>query len=97
MRMLSPFSNSLMMNRQRLSPNRRDFFDEVDYLMNDFFRSPVLSREMNFQVNCDISESDKYFLVQMDIPGVNKDDLKIEVNHGNLKVVLVNTRNVHLY
>lgn len=86
MRMLSPFSNSLMMNRQRMSPNHRDFFDDIDFLMNDFFNASNVTREMNFNPSCDISETEKYYLIQLDVPGVKKDDLQIEINNRVLKV-----------
>ena len=68
--------------------NRRPFegltnwFDDVDTLFeNDFFTRPL---ERNWAPAIDIEEKDGTFLVKADLPGVNKDDIHLELRDGYL-------------
>ena len=68
--------------------NRRPFegltswFDDVDTLFeNDFFTRPL---ERNWAPAMDIEENDGTFLVKADLPGVNKDDIHLELREGYL-------------
>lgn len=38
----------------------------------------------NHEMKCDISEKDNSFIVEMDLPGYKKEDIKVECNNGNL-------------
>lgn len=51
----------------------------------DLFDNFFLDREENFGgMKCDIYERDNKFHIEMDIPGFNKEDIKLECNKGNL-------------
>lgn len=51
-----------------------DFFDEFD------------RRPENKLMQCDISEKDNQYLIEMDMPGVNKEDIKMEIDKGYLTI-----------
>lgn len=38
------------------------------------------------EMQCDIYEQNNEYVIEMDIPGFNKDDINIDVNHGYLTV-----------
>jgi len=69
---------------------------DLDQMMNQFgipFESNwpsridrALSSYMNFNPPCDIEETDSHYLVSMDLPGVNKEELKIDINEDQLRV-----------
>lgn len=63
----------------------------VDRLFEDML-TPVVptgraGREMaNWAPRCDVEETDSHFLMTFDIPGINKNDVKIEVRNNQLIV-----------
>ena len=68
--------------------NRRPFegltswFDDVDTLFeNDFFTRPI---ESNWAPAMDIEEKNGTYLVKADLPGVNKEDIHLELRDGYL-------------
>ncbi len=54
---------------------RKFYFDDV---IDSLFESE------KFEMKCDISEKDNNYIVEMDLPGYKKEDIKIECNKGNL-------------
>lgn len=52
----------------------------LDNMVDDFF-----ARDEN-RMKCDIYEKDNTYHVEMDLPGFKKDDIKIELNNGNLTI-----------
>jgi Molecular chaperone (small heat shock protein) len=60
-----------------------DAFDDFDRIVESFLR-PTYARSVNFQPSCDISESKDHYLVSFDMPGVKKEDIKIDVQENNL-------------
>lgn len=62
----------------------------MDYLFDDFFRPsrPLVDveEEGEFTPVCDVDETDSHFLVSFDLPGVKKDDVKIELRDNQLMV-----------
>uniref|UniRef100_UPI0026302D8B Hsp20/alpha crystallin family protein n=1 Tax=Janthinobacterium sp. TaxID=1871054 RepID=UPI0026302D8B len=74
--------------RDRFSPVARfDPFSDMDELMRDFF-SPVLRlRETAApHIRVDISETEQAYQVQADIPGVNKDDIKVSIDGSRVSI-----------
>lgn len=79
-RELSPFSP--FSERRDLVSRFNDFFNDWD---REFASGRGLDRELeraDFSPSVDVEENDEMFLVSADIPGVKKEDLKIDV-HGN--------------
>lgn len=84
MKMLSPLSTEWSWPRRSLSPNMMgDVFDDFDRIVNSFV-SPTYANTVGFQPNCDINESESHFMVSFDMPGVKKEDIKIEVKDKHL-------------
>lgn len=79
MRMLVP-----NWHRNTISSDLNSVFDDFfNDFFNDFFDSNVSRR---FSPTCDIQEAKGHYLVSIDMPGMKKDDLKIEVNDGILSI-----------
>lgn len=54
---------------------------------NDLYDSFMESRQKkNCEMKCDIYEKDGIYHVEMDIPGANKNDIKVEVEDGYLNI-----------
>lgn len=86
MRMLSPLSANWSWPRRNLSPDMMgDVFEDFDRIVDSFLR-PTYSTTVNFQPTCDVNETKDHFLVSFDVPGMKKEDIKIEVQ-GNQLVI----------
>lgn len=86
MRMLSPISTEWSWPRRSLSPARMgDVFEDFDRIVDSFLR-PTFATTVNFQPSCDVNETKDLYLVSFDMPGVKKEDIKIEVQ-GNQLVI----------
>jgi HSP20 family molecular chaperone IbpA len=57
-------------------PSRINFLE--DSLLDDYKKSPIM--------NTDIIESENNFLIQMDLPGIKKEDITIEIENGLLSI-----------
>jgi HSP20 family protein len=63
----------------------RDF----DRFFEDFGYWPEIRREVKqglIALKADLEETDKEYLLHVDVPGVNKEDVKLEVNAGVLTI-----------
>ncbi len=77
-----------------LTPRRSqsvwDFMNEMDQVFNKVFESPSTGRSatelMDFAPPVDIEENGDFYLLSMDIPGVEAKDVKIDVSNGQLTV-----------
>lgn len=87
MRMLSPFSPDWSWSRRSLSPDLEmgDVLNDFDRIVNSFLR-PTYAATVNFQPTCDIKETKDHYLVSFDMPGVKKEDIKIEVENNQLVI-----------
>lgn len=82
-----------MRNLRRLD-NWSDFGslqDKINRMFDDTFRSLSISdrEEMetgNWTPSVDVVENNDNYLVKADIPGVKKDDLKVDVKNGTLVI-----------
>ena len=70
-------------SRRNLSPAMGDVFEDFDRIVDSFLR-PTYASTVNFQPSCDIKETKDHYLVSFDMPGVKKDDIKIEVQNNQL-------------
>ena len=67
---------------RRMDPMREmgDVYDQMNQLMRDYFREgapPVVA---------DIEENDDNYVVEMDVPGVKRDDINVELRENELRV-----------
>jgi HSP20 family protein len=64
-------------------------FRELDELLNRMYRPAGAVRGVTAEAwapQVDISETPKEYMVKVDLPGVSKDDVKINVDHGVLTI-----------
>lgn len=86
MRMLSSISVDVVWPRSTLTPaGMGDVFEDFDRIVDTFLR-PKYASTVNFQPSCDVSETKDHYLVIFDMPGVKKDDIKIEVQGNELVI-----------
>lgn len=87
MRMLDFYTPDLSWSRRHLSPSfiMGDVFDDFDRIVNSFLQ-PTYATTVNFQPSCDIKKTDDHYLVSFDMPGVKKEDIKIEVRDNQLVI-----------
>ena len=67
------------------------FRREMDRFFNDLFRSPTFSRFADFGATAewpklDVKDSDKEFLVVVEVPGLKQEDVKLFVENGMLLI-----------
>lgn len=63
----------------RRNGNGLDFFDEV-------FADPLFSEKENKIMKTDLKEKDGKYMLEIDIPGYDKEEIKIELQDGYLVV-----------
>ncbi|AEH50122.1 Hsp20/alpha crystallin family protein [Pseudothermotoga thermarum] len=77
-----------------LLERREDFFKplrqlqrEIDRLFEDFF-APVTRRtfEVGFVPEIDVYETDKELMIEVEVPGMDKKDIKVKVEDGVLRI-----------
>lgn len=84
MRMLNPLSTEWSWPRRNLSPVMvGEFFEDFDRIVDSFLK-PTYASTVNFQPSCDVSETNEHYLVSFDMPGIKKEDIKIEVQGNQL-------------
>lgn len=88
MRFLSPISTEFGWPRHVLSPAvTGDVFEDFDHLFDGFFHPGQANASAGgFQPKCDVHESKEHFLMSFDMPGVKKEDIKIEVLGNELTI-----------
>ena len=57
-----------------------------DFYLDDIFDDMERKMPHNNHMKCDVIEQERDYLVEMDIPGYAKEDIKIECNDGILTV-----------
>ena len=71
------------MNNMMMIPRRRNEFD----LLEDMFRiDPFFSEEGSKVMKTDIKEKNNEYLLAVDLPGYDKNDIKISVEDGYLNI-----------
>lgn len=78
MRMLSPLSNGY-------SWPRGDVFEDFDRIVDGFLR-PAIANAMGPQASYEVNETNDNYLISFDMPGVKKQDIKIEVQGNQLMI-----------
>ena len=68
-------------------PRRRNDFD----LFDEIFDDPFFSRVDTKLMRTDIKEKKDSYVVNVDLPGYEKEDIKIEINNGYLTVAAEKT------
>ncbi|WP_413290436.1 Hsp20/alpha crystallin family protein [Bdellovibrio sp. HCB337] len=69
-------------------PTQSDLFSEMDRLFGNFVSTPSNSSydDRDFSPAAEVSESEEKFLMSIDLPGIKKEDIKIEIDQNVLKI-----------
>lgn len=76
--------NRWLRNPMRDFSRRQDVFDRLFNEMLSLQQSGDL--KMDFSPSCEVIEEDKHFLMKFDLPGVNKDQVKITIDKDQLTI-----------
>lgn len=52
----------------------------------DDFMDSLMESDNNSSMKCDIYEKDNNYVIEMDLPGFDKKDIKLECNKGNVVI-----------
>lgn len=63
-------------------PRKKDQFD----LLEEMFKDPFFTGSENKIMKTDIKEKNDKYLLDIDLPGYNKEDIKIEIEDGYLTI-----------
>ena len=66
-----------------------NFFDDVDQMISQAFSHPLETKNEShsFSPYMNVSESDLEYTVSMDLPGVDKKDVRVNISDGILTVI----------
>lgn len=59
---------------------------EFDRLFEDFFRTPTTAEAAALNIPIDVKETEKAFELHADLPGFEKDQVKVELENGVLRL-----------
>jgi HSP20 family protein len=54
--------------------------------MDEFFNEAVATNDASFSPNINISETDNKLSIDVDIPGMNKEDINVNLENGTLTI-----------
>lgn len=81
MRLFAPY----WINRSTTS----DIFDEIDHFFTEWNRLPSTFKaydERSFTPAAEMSEAEEHFVMSVDLPGMKKDDIKLEMSNNILTI-----------
>ncbi|MCC5907637.1 MAG: Hsp20/alpha crystallin family protein [Balneolaceae bacterium] len=67
-------------------PGRDVFGKRFSDIMDEFFSDAVATRRNSFAPSIDISENEKQYMIDVEIPGVDKKDIKLNVENNTLTI-----------
>ena len=66
---------------------RLDRFSSLSDVLNNFGLSPFgIGNEMESMIKLDVNETDDAYTVKAEMPGVNKDDIKVDVSGNRITI-----------
>ena len=72
-------------------PKKRNEFD----LFNDFFDDAFLDRRDSKMMRTDIKEKGNNYVIDIDLPGYEKENIDIEMDHGYLRITAKTSKNIN--
>lgn len=71
-------------------PRKRNDFD----LFEDMFADPFFERKESKIMKTDIKEKGNNYIIEVDLPGYDKENIEIEMENGYLKVTAKTSQNI---
>lgn len=75
---LIPFTRSSLLNN----------FSDVNDLFNQFFNTSLMVPVQDSRLKCDIKELDDRFVLDVDLPGVKKEEIEVALDNGFLTIAV---------
>lgn len=67
-------------------PNTNLYSKNFSDILDEFFNDSLNFRRDSFMPSVDISETDKEFEISVELPGMKKDDINVDLQHGRLTI-----------
>jgi HSP20 family protein len=67
-------------------PGRDIFGKRFSDIMDEFFNDAVATRRDTFVPSIDISETEKQFVIDVEVPGVDKKDIELGIENNTLTI-----------
>ena len=67
-------------------PNNDVFSRSFNDVMDEFFSTAASYKKDNFMPSVDVSETDKQFEISVELPGVKKEDITVDLEKGRLTI-----------
>lgn len=67
-------------------PRKRNDFDLFEDMFSDPFSDPFFERKESRLMKTDIKEKGKNYIIEVDLPGYEKENIEVEIENGYLKV-----------
>lgn len=80
MRLLTPYWPT------RRATNTNDIFAEMEKMFEGLDRVPTPSKAEAFAPQWEVTETEEHYLMTVDLPGIKKEDIKIEMNQDVLSI-----------
>lgn len=68
-------------------PSVWDFMSEFEKVFDDAWTQPLSSRGQLLAPKVDVKETSDYYLFSVDLPGVQKNDIKVDFHDGRLTII----------
>jgi HSP20 family molecular chaperone IbpA len=75
-------------------PRKRNEFDLFDDTFHDPFHDPFFDRKESRIMKTDIKEKGNNYVIEVDLPGYEKENIEIEMENGYLKVTAKTSKNI---
>jgi HSP20 family molecular chaperone IbpA len=75
-------------------PRKRNEFDLFDDTFHDPFHDPFFDRKESRIMKTDIKEKGNNYIIEVDLPGYEKENIEIEMENGYLKVTAKTSKNI---
>lgn len=67
-------------------PNANVFGRRFSDIVDEFFSDAVVARQNSFAPGIDISETEKQFIIDVELPGVDKKDIDLNIENNRLTI-----------
>lgn len=80
--------NLVPYSRRNGNVSRKDDWFGVDRFFDEFFKDPFFAKvsSLTTPVRADVKETDKEFIVEAEMPGINKEDIVIDLHDDVLTI-----------